>query len=351
MSSSQQKEKTVMKTIIQWQKYILFSFYCLVIGFCAAGIWIKFNTENQSPETIYDYTSHIYEEGFDAVEVSVPMPRVEQKSSFLERLSRAARIPQEQVKPARDETANQTWQKYATMPVLVPDHNAKIILVIDDLGIVKGVSKQLIDMNVPLTLSFLPYASDVKAQVNDAYDKGHDILVHIPMEPKGDADPGPHALFSSKNVKEQREDINYNLSQFSHYIGINNHMGSAFTENEEAVGRLLDVIKDKGLFVLDSKTTNKSKLESIAYQKNIPVINRDVFLDNVRDVDAIMGQLEKLEKIAKSKGIAVAIGHPYRVTVSALEKWIPTLKDKGISIVPISQIIKEKYADTLLAVK
>jgi uncharacterized protein len=76
-----------------------------------------------------------------------------------------------------------------------------------------------------------------------------------------------------------------------------------------------------------------------------------VFLDNVRDVDAIMGQLEKLEKIAKSKGIAVAIGHPYRVTVSALEKWIPTLKDKGISIVPISQIIKEKYADTLLAVK
>ena len=329
------------------------SFYYLIIGFCAVGIWLKWDAINTS-EVREQYTSHIYEEGFEAVAVTVPFPVISESNNFLQRLARRAPPPTEReviAKPQRNDQASEAWQKYAAAGVTVPENNAKVILVIDDLGIVKGISKQMIDMDVPLTLSFLPYASGISAQVNDAYAKGHDILVHVPMEPKGRADPGPHALLSSTTAQVQMTSIDYNLGQFSNYIGINNHMGSAFTEDAEAVDRLLNVIKEKGLMVLDSKTTNKSLLEEMAYEKNIPVTNRDVFLDNVREVDYIMGQLAELERIAKRDGTALAIGHPYAQTVTALKKWIPTLAAKGITIVPISQTIKEKYSDTLLAAK
>ena len=204
-------------------------------------------------------------------------------------------------------------------------------------------------MDVPLTLSFLPYASDISTQVSGAYARGHDILVHIPMETKGRADPGPHALLSSASGRLQMDSINYNLSQFTNYIAINNHMGSLFTEDAEAIDQLLNVLKDKGLLVLDSKTTANSLLENTAYAKNIPVTSRDVFLDNIREVGAIMTQLRELERMAKSEGTTLAIGHPYPQTVEALKRRIPTLAGKGITIVPISQTIKEKYADTLLA--
>ena len=321
-------------------KYTMMSFYFLFIGFCAMGISLKWNA--LSNKRTYDY-----EEGFG---VSARVPAIDEGPSFLERLTRRSKRPTAPVKlPERNERALERWQKYAAPLVDVPDGNATVILVIDDLGIVKRATKEMIDMEVPLTLAFLPYASDISCQVNDAYNNGHDVLVHIPMEPKGKADPGPHALRSSSEPSVQMDSINYNLSQFENYIGINNHMGSKFTEDEEAVSRLLGVIKEKGLLVLDSKTTSKSVLENLADQNDIPVINRDVFLDNTNDVDYIRGQLEELEKLAKRNGNALGIGHPYPQTIVALKEWIPTLAAKRITIVPISQTVREKYAETLLA--
>ncbi|MBL4603289.1 MAG: divergent polysaccharide deacetylase family protein [Emcibacteraceae bacterium] len=330
-------------------RYLLLSFYFIFIGFCAAGIWLKWDDINR---TNNQYSSHIYEEGFDAVTVTVPLPRKVRKENFLDRLAqRTSPKPALVIQPERHQDTDQTWQKFAASRVIVPAGNVKVILVIDDLGIVKNTTQQMIDMDAPLTLSFLPYASDISSQVNDAYAKGHDILVHIPMEPKGKADPGPHALLSSTSPRVQMDSIHYNLGQFSNYIGINNHMGSLFTEDEVAVDRLLKVVKEKGLLVLDSKTTSGSLLEQMAAENNIPVTNRDIFLDNEQDINYIMGQLKALENVAKRQGTALAIGHPYPQTVAALKLWIPTLAAKGITIVPISQTIKDKYSNRLLASK
>tara|TARA_R110002096_G_scaffold416576_2_gene619215 strand:+ start:27282 stop:28415 length:1134 start_codon:yes stop_codon:yes gene_type:complete len=330
-------------------RYLMMSFYIMFIGFCSVGIWLKWDAINRVNDR---YTSHQYEEGFDAVAVTVPLPRPDRKESFLSRLARrTAPKPALVIQKDRDQSADDAWQKYAAHAVTVPAGNVKVILVIDDLGIVKKTTKQMIDMDAPLTLSFLPYASEISTQVNEAYQKGHDILVHIPMEPKGKADPGPHALLSSTSGRVQMDSIHYNLGQFSNYVGINNHMGSQFTEDEVAVNRLLDVVKDRGLLVLDSKTTSKSKLETLALQKNIPVTNRDVFLDNEQDLNYILGQLAELERVAKKQGSALAIGHPYTQTVAALKLWIPTLAAKGITIVPISQTVREKYSNVQLAVK
>lgn len=305
------------------------------------ALWIKWDHVNYQ-KSVREYASHIYEEGFDAVSVTAPLPRSDRKESFLSKLARRTTVSPVVVTQRERRAHNgDTWEKYAAVPVSVPVGNATVVLVIDDLGIVKKTTQEMIDMDAPLTLSFLPYASGIAAQVDDAYQKGHDILVHIPMEPKGDADPGPYALMSSDNERARKESIDYNLNQFSNYIGINNHMGSEFTEDDEAVEQLINVIGEKGLMVLDSKTTPNSKLEDTAREHKIPVTNRDVFLDNIREEEYILSQLAELERIAKARGNALAIGHPYPQTVSALKEWIPTLADKGITIVPISQTLRQ----------
>ena len=336
MSQSTFKELKKMSPVF---KYLVLSFYCLLIGFCGVGIWLKWD-DVRYQRSLTNYDSHVFEEGFDEVTVSIPMVRSERNESFLSRLARRTTPPPVLVAPRdRNVDVDQTWQRHAAAPVVVPEGNAKVILVIDDLGILKRTTKRMIDMDAPLTLAFLPYAPGVAEQAQDAYEKGHDILVHIPMEPKGNADPGPHALLSSASSRVQQDSIHFNLSQFPNYIGINNHMGSRFTEDEVSVDRLLTEIKERGLIVLDSKTSPNSVLEDIARVKGIPVANRDVFLDNIREESYIAAQLQELERIAKSSGTALAIGHPYPQTVRALEKWIPTLSAKGITIVPISQSI------------
>ena len=330
-------------------RYLMMSFYIMFIGFCSVGIWLKWDAINRVND---HYASHQYEEGFDPVAVTVPFPRPDRKENFLTRLTkRTTPMPKLVIQEERDQGANDAWRKYAAHSVMVPEGNVTVILVIDDLGIVKNNTKQMINMDAPLTLSFLPYASEISSQVNEAYEKGHDILVHIPMEPKGNADPGPHALLSSTSSRVQMDSIYYNLGQFTNYIGINNHMGSQFTEDEVAINRLLNVIKDKGLLVLDSKTTSHSKLEELAVKKDIPATNRDVFLDNEQDLDYILGQLKTLERVAKKKGSALAIGHPYSQTIAALKLWIPTLAAKGITIIPISQRVREQYSNVRLAGK
>ncbi len=330
-------------------RYLVLCFYSLLIGCCGVALWIKWDHAVYQ-KSMRDYTSHVYEEGFEAVAVTVPLPRSDRKESFLSRLARRAAPPPVLVtRQQRRVSEGETWRKFAAAPIIVPEGHATVTLVIDDLGIVKDLTREMIEMDAPLTLSFLPYASGIAPQVEDAYEKGHDILVHIPMEPKGSADPGPFALMSSDSARQRARSIDYNLGQFSNYIGINNHMGSEFTEDSAAVAQLMEVVGDKGLMVLDSKTTPNSKLEDIARAKSIPVTNRDVFLDNVREEGYILNQLAELERVAKANGSALAIGHPYPQTVRALKQWIPTLAEKGITIVPISQSVAERYGQTQLA--
>ena len=121
------------------------------------------------------------------------------------------------------------------------------------------------------------------------------------------------------------------------------------SEDAEAVEQLMQVVGEKGLMVLDSKTTPNSKLEDAARANSIPVTNRDVFLDNVREEGYILNQLAELERIARANGSAIGIGHPYPQTVRALKQWIPTLAQKGITIVPISQLLSNQQAATQIA--
>ncbi len=223
----------------------------------------------------------------------------------------------------------------------------KIAVVIDDMGLNHRNSQRVVALPAALTLAYLPYAERLPKQAEAARAKGHELMVHMPMEPSDMArnNPGPNALLTKNGAEENLRRFHYNMAQFDGYMGVNNHMGSAFTKNAEAIRPVLAALKEKGLWFLDSKTVGSSVAGDIAVSLGIPTVERDVFLDNVATVGAITSQLKQTEAIARKRGYAVAIGHPYDQTIEALQTWMSGLEARGFEIVPLSQIIAARYPD------
>ncbi len=221
--------------------------------------------------------------------------------------------------------------------------NPKIAIVIDDVGLSYDTSMAMTEMTGPLTLSFLPYAEFLPEQAKALKLAGHELMVHLPMEPKTvTADPGPNALLSSLNIEEFERRIAWNLNRFDGFVGVNNHMGSLLTEQPGLMVRVMVHLRRNGHFFLDSLTSPKSVAGRAAKATGVPHVSRDIFLDNERNIQAIMSQLAETEAIARRRGYAIAIGHPYEETLKALEFWMAGLKRKKLTLVPLSQIVADQ---------
>ena len=221
----------------------------------------------------------------------------------------------------------------------------KIAIIIDDLGLNRDASARLTALRGPYTFAFLPYASGLKDQTIAARSAGHELMVHLPMQSHShSADPGDNALLKGLSFEEFSKRIDWNLEQFEGFVGINNHMGSLVTEDPALMVRLMAKLRNEGLLFVDSLTTSKSMGKRAAKALDVPFVARDVFLDNEQTEDYIKRQLATTEKIARLRGYAIAIGHPYPATLDALEEWEETLEFKGIQLVPISQIMSDALA-------
>lgn len=219
----------------------------------------------------------------------------------------------------------------------------KIAIIIDDVGHDWDSLRALTSLPKAVTLAMLPYVSDVQNKAKFAQGQGHELLVHLPMAPKSNSvDPGPMALQPYITKRELAQRIQWNLSQFDGYIGVNNHMGSLFTEDRPAMKELFARLKERDVMFIDSRTTAQSAGALLADQMAIPYAERDVFLDNAIEATAVEQQLRTAEQKALENGNAIAIGHPHIVTVAALEGWVMGLEKKGIRLVPVSDIIKER---------
>ncbi|MBL4666069.1 MAG: divergent polysaccharide deacetylase family protein, partial [Sneathiella sp.] len=238
----------------------------------------------------------------------------------------------------------QTWKKFS-IPFPVMSGKPLIAMVIDDVGLNSKRVQALIALPPPLTLSFLPYAKRLDEFSKKTRNQGHEVMLHMPMEPlRASADPGPDALLKALSLDEIRSRTLKNLSQFSGYVGVNNHMGSKFTAYEDGMAVVMDILASEGLLFLDSRTTAKSKGYRLARERGMPTGNRDVFIDNEISLTAINSQLATVEKYARKNGIVIAIGHPYPETIEALSKWIPQAKAKGFQFVPITTALTHKVA-------
>lgn len=224
----------------------------------------------------------------------------------------------------------------------IGDHRPMVAVVIDDLGMNRRNTAALNRLKGPLTLAFLPYAGALEAQTQAARAAGHELLMHMPMEPIGHDWPGPDALLRSLDTAEFRRRLGRNFDSFSGFVGINNHMGSRLTRDHERMAAIMQELRARGLLFLDSKTVPHSVADEEAERYGVPFAQRDVFLDHEIDREYIMSQLGTLERLAKRNGAAVAIGHPHDVTIEALKRWLPTLEERGLALVPISTIVARR---------
>lgn len=221
------------------------------------------------------------------------------------------------------------------------DLRPKVAIIIDDLGYDSALAFSFLKLNLELSLSILPSAPFTDIIVREANNKGREIILHQPMEPKDypSVDPGPGALFLSMNQRDIRQILDKNLREIRGAKGVNNHMGSSFTKSREKMLLVLQEFKNRGLFYVDSRTTRGTVGFEQAKRIGLPAAERTIFLDNNQDPKAIRVQIELLLEIARDFGSAIGIGHPYNETLEILEKYQNRLKEE-FDVVPVSELVR-----------
>ncbi|MBI5748156.1 MAG: divergent polysaccharide deacetylase family protein [Nitrospinae bacterium] len=217
----------------------------------------------------------------------------------------------------------------------------RVAIIIDDLGWNKESADALLNIDAPICFAILPHLPFSKIIADEAGLKHRDVLLHLPMEPYGypHKDPGMKPLTDDMNKNDMEALIKDYISEIPHIVGINNHMGSKFTENERGMRYVMEILKDKNLFFVDSFTTPKSLAYQTAKASGVKTARRQVFLDNEEDEEYIKGQIEKLITIARKDNNAIGIGHPHPQTINVLQKMVPLMKENGIEIVPVSELV------------
>tara|TARA_R110002073_G_scaffold4805_7_gene30635 strand:+ start:2162 stop:3199 length:1038 start_codon:yes stop_codon:yes gene_type:complete len=224
----------------------------------------------------------------------------------------------------------------ATAPVIAA--RPRIALIIDDVGLDEAAAARVLALNAPLTIAILPYADAAASTARLAEAGGRDVLVHMPMEPLGLADPGPHALRIDLSDRDLRARIRWAMARVPGAIGLNNHMGSRFTRDPRAMRIALAAIAEQAPLFVDSMTTAESRGFAVAEGLGLPVLRRDIFLDHVIEAEAIGARLAEAETLARSQGHAVLIGHPHAATLDALEIWIDQAREAGFEFVTVTTL-------------
>lgn len=277
-------------------------------------------------------------------ELKTSTPPVEQAS-----VAPAEQAVPPQTIPAQPSLAAiRTWQINA-LP-FESDDRPQIAIVIDDMGVDRARSELAVALPPPLTMSYLTYGKHLETQTTRARQAGHELLMHIPMEPSSTTvDPGPNVLLSGMEETELLHNLRWNLDQFSGYVGVNNHMGSRFTSDFKSMASVMKELNNRGLMFLDSLTSAKSQGSRAARSTGIPHLTRNVFLDHEDDLDAINRRLRDTERLALRQGHAIAIGHPRDNTLAALTVWLNTVEEKGFQLVPLTALLKPRQKTTATA--
>ncbi|MCZ7582247.1 MAG: divergent polysaccharide deacetylase family protein [Deltaproteobacteria bacterium] len=217
----------------------------------------------------------------------------------------------------------------------------RIAIIIDDIGFRDVLETQFIEIPEAITLSFLPHTPYGQNLARRATIKGKEVMAHLPMEAIEPANrPGRGGLFVRMTPSEIRQLTSDGLDWVPGISGVNNHMGSRFTQDEDKMALVMDLVKKKNLYFIDSRTIGASRAYAVAHRLGVPAAVRNVFLDHDPETDKILHQFDVLAAVAKRQGVAIAIGHPNNNTLGALRRKLPDLARDGIRVVPPSSIVR-----------
>lgn len=222
--------------------------------------------------------------------------------------------------------------------------SGEVAVVIDDMGADLGILEELVSLKVPLTIAVLPDSSYARETAELANKNGLEVIIHLPLEAfNGQASSaGADGLIkTSMSYQEVWSILEKDFAQVPYAKGLNNHMGSKATADEQLMEIIMSFLKEKNLFFLDSKTSPRSIAYDLALKKKVPAACRQVFLDADQGRSKIKDRLFELFNYARKNGQAVGIGHPFPETINVLKTYLPKAQDYGLKLVTVSSILKK----------
>jgi len=231
-------------------------------------------------------------------------------------------------------------------PVASPSQPvADLAIIVDDLGHDRSAADSVLALPFPVTISVLPQLQFSSEVAEEAYRRGDEVMLHLPMESQAEgggsegAVPQPIELRVGMDPSQVAPMVNSMLETVPHAAGVNNHQGSLATADSALMRELMPVLRDHGLFFIDSRTTAATVAYDAAESAGVKAASRKVFLDDTQTRQAVLAQLDLAARDALRDGSAIAIGHPHPATIAALSEGIPGLEARGIRLVFASDLV------------
>lgn len=224
----------------------------------------------------------------------------------------------------------------------VIESGPKVAIILDDLGEKKPEAEAVFQLDLPLTVAVLPRRKYSEVVADHAATHGFEVLLHLPMEAVREAQNFGEdgMIFTRMSLSEVREEIFRDLETVPGAVGANNHKGSKATTDKKTMEWVLQDLKRRGMFFVDSRTSRHSVVAQAAKDIKTLVLVNEVFLDGVRQEGYVARQLQILVERAKKDGVAVGIGHvTSKPTIAVLEREIPRYMDQGINFVYAHELI------------
>lgn len=225
----------------------------------------------------------------------------------------------------------------------------KLAIIIDDFGESRAGVKEMMEIDKPLTFAIMPFLTHSTEDAEEAYKKGHEVIIHLAMEPKvGKASwLGPRPIMAATGEDEIIKIVTDAYENIPHAMGANIHMGSKASGSELVMNTVLNVVGAHNGYFVDSKTSDKHVPNRLALEKGIPCVENNVFLDSTQSKSKIKSQLKKAISYAVNNKFAVAIGHVGPdggvVTAQAIREMLPEFEENGVELVYVSDLILSKY--------
>lgn len=245
--------------------------------------------------------------------------------------------------PRASSVATPAVQRPARPKKTTPRHftsQPKVAFVIDDIGYHLRDRDRLMALNDKVTYAILPLLPYSRYFGNLSHTTGAEIILHLPLDTTQDKIPGRGLIVDTMSTADILDMLARDLDSVPNHVGVNNHMGSRGTANREMMTVILKDLKRRGLFFLDSYTSQGSVVPSVAREIGLPILTRGVFLDNEDSKPAILAQLRQLRQVAREKGNAIAIGHYRTKTLEVLGTEIFAMEDEGFEIINLEEMLQ-----------
>ena len=216
----------------------------------------------------------------------------------------------------------------------------RLAVVIDDVGQSLTVGRRVLALPGPVALAILPQLPHSQTLASEAAAAGKPVMLHLPMENMAGLSIGPGGLTTGMTEAEFRSQLQQSLNAFGPIQGVNNHMGSRLTADRQRMDWLMQVLAERQLFFVDSRTTAQTQAAFAAEAARVPHVSRDIFLDNVRSEAEIDHEFRQVLARARKQGAAVLIGHPYPETLAYLERRLPQLEAEGVQLVSVQVLLE-----------